>query len=160
MRGRIGKAAFYAIVIVLGGLFLLPIYMMLKVSLSPPEEVLAPHPTFLLKDVTLQHWRDIFASGAVWPPLIKSVTVATFLKELYPYLSPDARLADWNTMDRFLANESVYQGMNWPFGIRFFVKELGKTEIKAYHGWAGPVKESHVLGGRCWGCPKGRRTWR
>jgi len=35
------------------------------------------------------------------------------------------------------------------------VQDGGKKEIKAYHGWRGPVKESHVLGGEVIGIPKG-----
>lgn len=78
-----------------------------------------------------------------------------FLKELAPYLAPDSKTADWNTMNQYLATDAVYLGQNWPFGVNVIVEKGGKKEIKAYHGWSGPVKESHVLGGEVIGIPKG-----
>ncbi|WP_236838741.1 sugar ABC transporter substrate-binding protein [Caldalkalibacillus salinus] len=84
-----------------------------------------------------------------------SVRAYEFLQELYPYLAPDSRTATWNTMNTYLANESVYLGQNWPFGVNVIVEEGGKEEIKAYSGWAGPAGESHTLGGEVIGIPKG-----
>lgn len=84
-----------------------------------------------------------------------SVKAFTYLQQLYPYLSPDSKKANWNFMNQFLATDSVYLGQNWPFGVNKIVKEGGKKEIKAYSGWAGPVKESHTLGGEVIGIPKG-----
>ncbi|RMF87437.1 MAG: extracellular solute-binding protein [Nitrospinota bacterium] len=84
-----------------------------------------------------------------------SIEAFQFLRRLYPYLSPETKKANWNTMNKYLANESVYLGQNWPFGIHVIVRQAGKKEIKAYHGWRGPVKESHVLGGEVIGIPKG-----
>ncbi len=78
-----------------------------------------------------------------------------FLRELYPYLSPDSKTADWNTTNKFLATESFYLAANWPFGVNVIVEEGGKKEIKAYDGWSGPVKRSKVLGGEVLGIPKG-----
>ncbi|MCF6092787.1 extracellular solute-binding protein [Microaerobacter geothermalis] len=84
-----------------------------------------------------------------------SVRAFEFLQELWPYLSPDSKKANWNFMNQFIATDSVYLGQNWPFGINVIVKDGGKKEIKAYSGWAGPVKESHALGGEVIGIPKG-----
>jgi trehalose transport system substrate-binding protein len=84
-----------------------------------------------------------------------SVKAFTFLRELWPYLSPESRRADFNTMNQFLAMESVYIGQNWPFGIEVIVNQGEKKDIKAYHGWRGPVKEAHTLGGEVFGIPKG-----
>lgn len=84
-----------------------------------------------------------------------SVRAFEFMQKLYPQLSPDSKTANWNFMNTFLANESVYLGQNWPFGVNVIVQEGGKEEIKAYSGWAGPVKESHALGGEVIGIPKG-----
>jgi trehalose transport system substrate-binding protein len=86
-----------------------------------------------------------------------SVQALTFLQQLAPYLAPETRRADWNTTNAFLATESVYLARNWPFGIHLLVQEAGKTQIKAYHGWRGPVREAHVLGGEVIGIPKGAR---
>ncbi|QCX33537.1 extracellular solute-binding protein [Caloramator sp. E03] len=84
-----------------------------------------------------------------------SVKAYTFLKQLWPYLSPDSLKADWNTTNRFLAEESMYLAANWPFGVNVIVKDGGKKEIKAYGGFSGPVKASKVLGGDVLGIPKG-----
>jgi trehalose transport system substrate-binding protein len=84
-----------------------------------------------------------------------SVAAFEYLKKLYPYLSPDSRTADWNTMNRYLATGAVYLGANWPFGVNVIVRDAGKKEIKAYSGWRGPVKKSKVLGGEVVGIPKG-----
>ncbi len=80
-----------------------------------------------------------------------------FLGRLAPYLSPETRKANWNTTNKYLANESVYLARNWPFGVNVIVRDAGKREIKAYHGWRGPVRESHVLGGEVLGIPRGAR---
>jgi len=107
---------------------------------------------------TTVHLYDFIRSAGGDPMVLNdegSVKAYTFLQELYPYLSPDTKKADWNTMNQYLANESVYLGQNWPFGVNVIVKDGGKEEIKAYHGWEGPVKESHVLGGEVIGIPKG-----
>ncbi|WP_069650042.1 sugar ABC transporter substrate-binding protein [Caloranaerobacter ferrireducens] len=84
-----------------------------------------------------------------------SIKAYTFLKKLWPYLSPDSKKADWNTMNKYLATESVYYGANWPFGVNVIVRDGGKKEIKAHAGFAGPVKKSKVLGGEVIGIPVG-----
>jgi trehalose transport system substrate-binding protein len=84
-----------------------------------------------------------------------SIKAFTYLRDLWPYLSPESRRADFNTMNQFLAMESVYLGQNWPFGIEVIVNQGEKKDVKAYHGWAGPVREAHTLGGEVFGVPKG-----
>jgi trehalose transport system substrate-binding protein len=83
-----------------------------------------------------------------------SIKAFKFMQKLYPYLSEQSSTANWDTMNKYLAKDSVYLGQNWPFYIPEFHKQ-GKDEIKAYSGWSGPVKESHVLGGSVIGIPKG-----
>jgi trehalose transport system substrate-binding protein len=78
-----------------------------------------------------------------------------FLHQLAPFLAPETRRANWNTTNTFLATESVYLARNWPFGVHLLVQQAGKTQIKAYAGWWGPVGEAHVLGGEMIGIPKG-----
>lgn len=56
---------------------LIPVYLMVKVSISVPGEVFTQHPALLIHDVTLDHWRQILTGGTLWPPLMKSLTVAT-----------------------------------------------------------------------------------
>jgi len=113
----------------------------------------------LSPNTTTQVIEFIWAAGG--DPLVLndlgSVQAFSFLQQLAPYLAPETRRADWNTTNAFLATESVYLARNWPFGIHLLVQEAGKTQIKAYHGWRGPVRESHVLGGEVIGIPHGAR---
>lgn len=56
-----------------------PLYLLLKVSVSPPAEVMTAHPTLLPHGLTLAHWRALFASGQILPPLGKSLATATLV---------------------------------------------------------------------------------
>jgi ABC-type glycerol-3-phosphate transport system permease component len=56
---------------------LLPLYLMVKVSVSPSAEVFTPHPSFALHEVTGEHWKTLFTAGTVRRPLSKSLAVAT-----------------------------------------------------------------------------------
>jgi trehalose transport system substrate-binding protein len=84
-----------------------------------------------------------------------SVQAFTFLQQLAPALAPETRRANWNTTNTFLATESVYLARNWPFGVHLLVRQAGKTQIKAYSGWRGPIRQAHVLGGEVIGIPMG-----
>ncbi|MEA3493098.1 MAG: extracellular solute-binding protein [Candidatus Margulisiibacteriota bacterium] len=83
------------------------------------------------------------------------VKTFTFLKKLWPYCSPDSIRAKFDTSNEYLARDSAYLTQNWPFGIRIIVKDYKKEGIKTYHGFSGPVKEAHVVGGEVLGIPKG-----
>lgn len=61
----------------LSGWALAPLYLMLKVSFSPPAEVMTAHPTLLPYGLTLEHWRALLATGEVLVPLMKSVVTAS-----------------------------------------------------------------------------------
>jgi trehalose transport system permease protein len=54
-----------------------PLYLMLQISLGTPEAILTQHPPLITFDLTLSHWMDIFSSGQILPPLLKSLAVAT-----------------------------------------------------------------------------------
>jgi trehalose transport system substrate-binding protein len=84
-----------------------------------------------------------------------SVQAFAFLQQLATFLAPETRRANLNTTNTFLATESVYLARNWPFGVHLLVQQAGKTQIKAYAGWRGPVREAHGLGGEMIGIPKG-----
>ena len=84
-----------------------------------------------------------------------SVQAFTFLQQLGPALAPETRRANWNTTNTFLAMEAVYLARNWPFGVHLLVQQAGKTQIKAYSGWGGPMRQAHVLGGEVIGIPRG-----
>ncbi len=108
-------------------------------------------------NTTVQLFEFIRAAGG--DPMVLndegSVKAYNFLKQLYPYLSPDSKKADWNTTNKYLAQGSFDLASNWPFGVNVIVKDGGKKEIKAYKGVAGPVRASRVLGGEVIGIPVG-----
>jgi trehalose transport system permease protein len=57
---------------------LLPLYVMVKISVSPPAEVFTPHPSFAIHEVTSEHWQTLLTAGTVQQPLSKSLMVATW----------------------------------------------------------------------------------
>ncbi len=71
----------------------------------------------------------------------------SFLKALYPYLSPESKKANWNTTNKFLSEESVVLARNWPFGMNVICKQNKKTNIRAYDIWEGPAGKATVIGG-------------
>jgi trehalose transport system substrate-binding protein len=108
-------------------------------------------------NTTTQVMEFIWAAGG--DPLVLndqgSLQAFTFLQQLAPYLAPETRRANWNTTNTFLATESVYLARNWPFGVYLLIQQARKTQIKAYAGWRGPVREANMLGGEVIGIPKG-----
>lgn len=54
-----------------------PLYLLVKVSLSPPAEVMTAHPTLLPHGITLEHWRRLIASGQIAAPLLNSAITAS-----------------------------------------------------------------------------------
>jgi trehalose transport system substrate-binding protein len=85
----------------------------------------------------------------------ESVRAFEYLQQLAPYLSPVYRTAKFDTLNTYLAAETVYLGQNWPFGVDVIVREYRKPDVGAYSGWAGPAGEVHVLGGEVIGIPRG-----
>lgn len=61
------------------GWALAPLYLMLKVSFSPPAEVMTAHPTLLPHGLTWIHWQALLATGEVLAPLAKSLTTASLV---------------------------------------------------------------------------------
>jgi len=57
--------------------WLVPVYLMIKISVSNPQDILIQHPNFFSSRFTSRHWAELFASGNIWPPFRKSMTVAT-----------------------------------------------------------------------------------
>src|SRR5436853_781735 len=54
-----------------------PLYLLLKVSVSPPAEVMTPHPLLLPHAITWRFWERVLASGQITAPLWKSLGVAS-----------------------------------------------------------------------------------
>jgi len=84
-----------------------------------------------------------------------SVQAFELLQQLEPLMTPEYQTAKFDTMNTILSNDTAYLGSNWPFGITVIVQKNGRKDIKAYHGWKGPAKESHVLGAEVLGIPVG-----
>lgn len=84
-----------------------------------------------------------------------SVEAFTFLQQLWPYLSPESKRADFNGVNELLATESIYYGSNWPFCVTTVVKDGGKTEVKSYVGFEGPKGISKVTTTTVVGIAKG-----
>jgi trehalose transport system permease protein len=71
------KRIVFIILLTFAVIFVLtPVYLMVKISLSPPAEILREHPSLGMEGVTLDHWKNVLFSGQIWPPLRKSLTVA------------------------------------------------------------------------------------
>ena len=73
------RFAVVPILAALSGWALAPLYLLLKVSFSPPAEVMTAHPTFLPHGLTWDHWRALLATDQVLAPLAKSLTTATLV---------------------------------------------------------------------------------
>ena len=76
-----------------------------------------------------------------------SIKAFTFLQELYPYLSPETKKANWNTTNKFLSEETLFLARNWPVGMQVIVQQNQKTNIQAYATWAGPAGRATMIGG-------------
>jgi trehalose transport system permease protein len=71
---RAGRGLFL-IVLIVGAAG--PLYLLLKVSVSPPAEVMTPHPLLVPHAVTWRFWERVLASGQITAPLWKSIGVAS-----------------------------------------------------------------------------------
>lgn len=76
--GRLVDKSFLPLLIFFSLLTLIPIYILVKISISQPVDVLTQHPTFFIHNVTSQHWMKVLMSGKLWPAFSKSFFVATF----------------------------------------------------------------------------------
>lgn len=57
--------------------FVFPLYILFKVSVSQPQDVLTQHPPFWIHNFTWDHWRAIFQVDRILPPLRMSLITAT-----------------------------------------------------------------------------------
>lgn len=73
-----------------------------------------------------------------------SVEAFTFLQTLWPYLSPESKRADFNSVNELLATEAVYYAPNWPYCATVVVKEGEKDQVTSYVGFSGPKGISKV----------------
>lgn len=73
----IRKLWLYVAIVAISFIMVAPVYILIKISFSVPQEVLTQHPTFLIHKISFEHWKQVFESGNLWPPLMKSFIVAT-----------------------------------------------------------------------------------
>ena len=76
------KIAFIFLLIIVIIFVLTPVYLMVKISFSPPAEILREHPSLGMEGITTKHWQAVLLSGQIWSPLIKSISVA-FLSVIF-----------------------------------------------------------------------------
>ncbi|CDF59317.1 carbohydrate ABC transporter permease [Thermobrachium celere] len=79
MKSKVIKNILFYTGIALIVLFMvIPVYILFRISFAVPSEVLTSHPKFLITKFDFRHWEQVFKSGNLWPPLLKSLIVATF----------------------------------------------------------------------------------
>lgn len=133
------KRALIGIVVALVAVWaVFPVYIMVKISLSPPQEVLTQHPSFLLGNPTLVHWKELFAGGSLRQPLAKSLSVATLaalitLAIAIPGSYGISRLPRrWQYASLaaiFLTRAFPEVGIALPIAVRFVKWDLVDTDI-------------------------------
>jgi len=74
---KISNPLYVPIAIIAALLMVIPVYILFMTSFAVPADILKPHPDFFITRFTLEHWKDVFASGNIWPPFQKSFVVAT-----------------------------------------------------------------------------------
>lgn len=57
--------------------FIFPLYILLKVSVSQPQDVLTQHPPLWIRNFTWDHWQSILQLDRILPPLRMSLITAT-----------------------------------------------------------------------------------
>lgn len=132
------RAFVYLLVAAMAAFLLIPVYLMIKISVSMPEEVFTPHPSLLIHEITFAHWREILAAGTVWGPLRKSLTVATGTAVIALVLSAPAAYVIARMQPRwkyttlltlFFARMFPEVGIALPIAIRFIEWGLFDTDL-------------------------------
>jgi trehalose transport system permease protein len=71
------RIGFFAIALFFIAWFVFPLYILFKVSVSEPQDVLTQNPPFWIHNFTWDHWQRMLDWDRVLPPLRMSLTVAT-----------------------------------------------------------------------------------
>lgn len=74
---RISKWLFPILAVVVAFILLVPIYVLVKVSLSTLADATAPIPSYIIENVTWDNWKRLMTWENVGPPLQHSLIVAT-----------------------------------------------------------------------------------
>ncbi|WP_432667102.1 carbohydrate ABC transporter permease [Wukongibacter baidiensis] len=75
--GSFIEKSYFPLLILFSLITLIPVYILVKISISEPVDVLTQHPTFLIHNFTPDHWIKVITSGKLWPAFTKSFVVAT-----------------------------------------------------------------------------------
>ncbi|MBA2276695.1 MAG: carbohydrate ABC transporter permease [Chloroflexia bacterium] len=67
---------FWLLAILIGGVLLLPLYVLFKVSVSSLADATAPRPSYLIENLTWENWQRLLAWEIIGPPLQHSLIVA------------------------------------------------------------------------------------
>ncbi len=74
---QLARLAFWPLIALAVFATVFPVYLLFKVSIAKPSELLTQNPTFLPHHPTLRHWEAVMTGAELWQPLFKSLTVAT-----------------------------------------------------------------------------------
>lgn len=75
---RMQKVIFPVLAVIVAFMLLVPIYVLLKVSLSTLAQATAPIPSYFIENPTLDNWRRLLTWDNVGDPLRHSLVAATF----------------------------------------------------------------------------------
>ncbi len=78
LMSRLQRFVFPVLAIIVAFILLVPLYVLLKVSVSTLAQATAPIPSYFIDNPTLDNWRRLMTWDNVGPPLMHSLTVATF----------------------------------------------------------------------------------
>ena len=81
LKRLLQQIPFYLCLALVSLIILYPIFLMVKISVSHPADIMTPHKDLLWgpAGITLEHWHNVFTSGLLWPSLFKSLLVATLV---------------------------------------------------------------------------------
>lgn len=80
-RGRraisVGNIVFWVLAALICVVMLIPLYILIKVSVSTLAQATAPRPSYLIENPTWENWERLFQWSVIGDPLMHSVIVAT-----------------------------------------------------------------------------------
>jgi trehalose transport system permease protein len=71
------RTGFVVLAVLLGTMTVLPLLVLLKVSISAPEDIMTAHPPFLIYHPTFDNWRRLLTPETLFGPARHSIVVAT-----------------------------------------------------------------------------------
>lgn len=104
MRKQTQISWFFCIAFVL--LLLFPLYIMLKMSVSPPSEIFSQDPSYGITRITGQHFRRVFSSGEVFYGPLRRSAIAAVLVTL---------------IGMFIAIPAAYGASRLPMRVRYLL---------------------------------------